>query len=1019
MLVTLLIFLQFSRHVFAAANVTYVEITNSQGKTEMVEDNRQPALYTGPFGDCLADSSVSISRFDVAYYADNLTVSLHIEGSTALVNESIMMYIGVYAYGENRFQKAFDPCSANIASLCPMQASVPITASGIIPLGPQDVASIPTIALTIPDFEGEAILRMFANSTESEIGCYSAVITNGASFSHPASVGTVLGLFTLFAMIVSFATAIYGDSVPVMRTHYAHSMSVLVVMSVFQHIFFTGAISMNWPSVLVAWWSNFAWAGGMIYSTSMQNSIDNLIGTNVGNTSELGAAASGTTQESLGGGYNLAAIYKRGVFADMFRAVDSVLYGESPGAANLTKRDIANASTGYYWYGPQITAGLPLPGNYSGFAGTLAQEDIAVSNAFLTGFLWFLILFVILVAAVVAFKWLLEGLVRSKALRSDRLTFFRSNWKTCTAVTALRTCSIAFFMLMFLTLFQFTYESPAAVRGIAAIIFILFLVGTIYCVFYAYYYRIKEAKKTSSTEPPAREEESEKTKGVQRIKNMLHRGHAPGSPPHKTGLNGTVQRMSRLGVEPQSIHEDDFYVTRFGWLTARFRRSRWWFFGAWLLYEFIRACFYGGASGHSLVQVFGLLIVEIIAFGLVVLARPFEGRRLNLLVVYMLGFSKVMTVALSSAFDVRFNLPRITTTIIGVVIIIIQGILTILTLVAIVIGAISSHMSLMRNKEDYRPRSLAKTRHKYFAHIDRSAREVVREKPAKPVMDTEPKDPYFEVGNVRRLNKIEDDDPDFAAETRMHPGSSHVSLAPSAPSPTTGHFAHGGETGSIHNRRSRATSVNSLSRQNLPFGARSHRLSWSSREFQDMQQADGADSEMPPLPSAAIAAIRSQSRVPSQASSAAPTPRPRSPLVESTPVDFAQPPKRTKSPFTRGGRTTPRDDNSLRAVASNETLRVPAAHDSIGAVPTPVIRPRSGTWSSRPASRTPSRAATPTQSVFNLDGNSEIKANTSSLEDRRGNHSRVPLTPAVEGDEDSFANLRLQSDKKPAPGSAV
>ena len=239
------------------------------------------------------------------------------------------VFIGVYAYGESRFELTFDPCSANIASLCPMNSSVPIEANGIIPVAQSDVAGIPSIALTIPDFEGQAILRVFANSTQSQIGCVSAVITNGATFSHPGPVGGTLGAFTIIALVASVATAVYGQSVTETRNHYAHSVSVLAVFAVFHHIFFTGGLSMNWPSVLVAFWSNYAWAGGMIYSKSMQNTINNFIGSNKGNISTVGSAPSGQNAPNLGGGYSISQIYKR---------------------------DLANSSTGFQWYGKTCTA---------------------------------------------------------------------------------------------------------------------------------------------------------------------------------------------------------------------------------------------------------------------------------------------------------------------------------------------------------------------------------------------------------------------------------------------------------------------------------------------------------------------------------------------------------------------------------------------------------------------------------------------------------------------------------------
>ena len=92
----------------------YVTYTNSEGQTVYLRDDRQPALYTGNFGDCLGDSSVNVTRFDAAYYQDNMTVLFHLEGNSAIANESLVMFIGVYAYGESRFDLTFNPCHANI-----------------------------------------------------------------------------------------------------------------------------------------------------------------------------------------------------------------------------------------------------------------------------------------------------------------------------------------------------------------------------------------------------------------------------------------------------------------------------------------------------------------------------------------------------------------------------------------------------------------------------------------------------------------------------------------------------------------------------------------------------------------------------------------------------------------------------------------------------------------------------------------------------------------------------------------
>ena len=700
-----------------------------------------------------------------------------------------------------------------------MNASVPIEASGIIPVSQSDVAGIPPLALQIPDFEGQAILRIFSNSTETEIGCYSAVITNGATFSHPNAVGTVLGLFTLVAIGASFATSIYGNHIPTTRTHYAHSLSVFVVFSVFHHIFYTGALSLNWPSVLAAFWSNFAWSGGMIYSQSMQNSINQLIGSNKGNTSMVGAAASGKAADNIGGGYQISQIYKRSLPNLFSKDVGSVL--SKPHLLKsraletaLSRRagPVRDASDGYSWYGHPVKPGLPLPGNFSGFAGTLSQEDIPASNAFMTGFLWWLILVVIVATSLIAFKWLLEGLTRANVLKNDKLAYFRTHWVGYTILAVLRTCFLSFFMMMFLTLFQFTFTRTGGGTAVAAVVFLIFFVGMMGLAGYACFYRLRFGH--YETRPDRLH--LEKTKRLGRIPFFgLGSESKRSEDDEQKGSTASVpfMRVSYVSEDTRQleVHQDEDYIKRFGWLASRFRRTRWWFFAVWLVYEFVRACFYAGAAGQATTQVFGLLIVELIALVAFFVLRPFESARLNAIMIYLLGFSKVATLALSAAFDIRFNLQRITTTIIGIVIIVIQGILTIALMIAIVVGAISSYMSVMRDQEDFRPRKWEPHRQRYYAHLEKAAPDVP---PPPPPAPEEPKEPYFSVNSIRRVAKIEDEDPDdYNARLEAYGSRTSVVAGPS-------------------DRKSRAASLSSQrSYSNLPFGARPHRQSWSSRDF--------------------------------------------------------------------------------------------------------------------------------------------------------------------------------------------
>jgi hypothetical protein len=100
----------------AASNGNLITYQTGQNEVVYFEDNRRPALYTGHFADCLGSgkSQLSVTRFDAALYMDNMTVAFHIQGTTALKRESVMMYLGVYAYGQSQFEVAFNPCGTNL-----------------------------------------------------------------------------------------------------------------------------------------------------------------------------------------------------------------------------------------------------------------------------------------------------------------------------------------------------------------------------------------------------------------------------------------------------------------------------------------------------------------------------------------------------------------------------------------------------------------------------------------------------------------------------------------------------------------------------------------------------------------------------------------------------------------------------------------------------------------------------------------------------------------------------------------
>ncbi|KAF4871483.1 putative membrane protein [Colletotrichum siamense] len=799
---------------FAATETIYITGQDKDGNTAELATNRRPALFTGDFGDCLGGQSLfNVTKFDAAYYADNMTVQFHLDGTTNIRNESLMMHINVEAYGETRFEMNFNPCMTNIASLCPLNASVPITAFAEFRLTPAQIDGIPSIALDIPDFEGSARIQIFANSSETQIGCFQAVMRNGNSFSHPAAISSILGVFTLAAILASAATAIYGVSITHIRTHYAHSLSVLVIFETFQTVFFSGALSVDWPSVLPAWWSNFGWAAGMIYSKQMVDSIDGFAGV-TGNASQVGGA--GSTVINTGGGI-VQQIYGRSIDSLSDTPIE---VAPLPQIAKLAVRELNTSNPyEYYWSGSPVAPGMPTPGKWIGFAGDLSALGIPAADAFTIGLVWWLVAIGLVAVSITVLKFSLDGMARFKLMNEDRFLYFRNHLGGYLAAGVLRTLLVAFFSLMTLALFQFNIRAPAGPTAIAAIVFLILLVGVGGIAAYACFFRLRLGKYEMGPDTIVFEQgklfSSVPAVAATRASNL-------GEKETTAKRYGSMPffKIRYVDDDPNrtTVHKDEAYVKRFGWLAARYRRTRWWFFACWLGYQFIRACFVGGGARNPLAQVFGLFIWEIIAFLVFIKLNPFEGQRNNSLAIWMLGIAKVATAGFSIAFLPAFAIGRILSTVFGIIIIVVQGFLVVAVLVLIVLGCISSWMSLNRNREQF-PEKLDGLRIRYYEHMAAKADDLPP--PPKPdpsqLPPREPPQPYFNVTSVRRARKIEDEHEAGEMEDVIRPVNASVVQ-----------FAPGTKTRNRANSASSRYSVNSLPRRAR---ANSHRASWSSADF--------------------------------------------------------------------------------------------------------------------------------------------------------------------------------------------
>ncbi|CCT69785.1 related to Calcium_related spray protein [Fusarium fujikuroi IMI 58289] len=796
-----------------AQDKVYINGTGDNGVFhERLDVSRTPSLYTGDFDDCLNDGSLfNVTGFDTAYYSDNLTVSFHVYGSTNIRQESVMMHLSIEVYGEERFNKTYDPCAENVTSLCPLKAGQPIEAYITTSISANDIAGIPSIALNIPDLEGYSRIRIFANSTQTEIGCFQATMSNGRTFSQPEIVGSILGAFTAFAVLASFATAIYGVQIPHIRMHYAHSFSILIIFETFQSIFFSGALSVNWPALLPAWWSNFAWTAGMFASLDMIDAISPFAGVS-GNASQVGSA--GSVPINNGGGL-AQQIFGRSLGSRSVPQLESVVH-------SLTRRHDFNSSNpyDYGWAGEPRNPGMPLPGDYSGFPGVLSVVGIPRNDAFIIGLIWFLVILAAVALFVATSKFVLELCHKFKLIKSDGFDFFRSHWVGYMAAGLLRTLFIAFFVMMTLAMFQFSINGPPGPTAIAAVIFVMFL-GFAGLTAYACSSRLREGKYEVVSDT-LRFEQGLVLKKIPFVATTLASSIGEEEQAHKPRLFASlpIRRIKFVDKDPERprVHQDEPYIKRYGWLSARYRLSRWWFFTVYLAYQFVRACFIGGGRASPLAQVYGLFVFELVALVIIIKLKPFEGSRNTTAAIWLLSISKIITTGLSIAFLRTLDLSRVAATAIGMIILVVQCFLAAAILVLIVLGMISSWMSLSRNREDF-PDKIDDLRVRYFEHMEDRAGTS---KPKEDEVDelAELSKSIFSVSNVRRNTQIN-------AFPMVEGANSQVPSHPAHP---------------LNRRRANSGGSSRHSVNSLPRSGRTHRASWSAKDFAewdaDMNRGD-------------------------------------------------------------------------------------------------------------------------------------------------------------------------------------
>ncbi|KAI5809988.1 hypothetical protein DFH27DRAFT_629729 [Peziza echinospora] len=667
---------------------------NRQGVRQIESERRRralpqvPSIWTRNFGDCMRDASVTINYFEAAYHAHNMTFiwpSKPVRGAKHPPPSSRPVAVGAdkTADGETRFELLFDPCKSMFKTLCPASFSTPIQATHEIPLSDDDISGIPEIALYIPDFEGRAVFRIFSNTTKNQVGCISADLVNGVTFSHVTAISSLLGGLTLAAIFTS-ATSLFlrareiAYSVPALF-EYSTTPSAGFLLSILQTIFLTGILPLNFPSNLVGFWSNFAWASGIVYIRPFQSRIDSI---------------RDYKTEPIELGYNYDVI--------------KMLYGlYAPGSTIARRSEVE--------YGVPVKEGLPIPGTYFGFPAILAALNITAQNAFLTGIFTILISYGLLVIPArvarmilyIGVKWrwfprrwnqILETAEGGRRRVTKYAHFINGS--------EIRWFTIAIFPLLTLAFYESASKMQMPQIWSSVTLFGVIVIGLSQC--YMLYLEENSVAPYSMS------------------LNVKHFGAEKIGPWYVPWWRFSLQDNPKVHVKTL------FYVPSLRWqnsrerpakaapiyhgMAARFRGEHTWLF-SWVIlpYEVVRSALLGRCQSQAVLHIALLLVLEVVYFLIQQRIKPYGPDSLHFLRVQAFSAMKILTLVLVLPLAPQYNLNRIVATALGIIVIFVQGILIItvichmlLTFLGYALQAINSRPPPQRAEESRRTRRMAR-----------------------------------------------------------------------------------------------------------------------------------------------------------------------------------------------------------------------------------------------------------------------------------------------------------------------
>ena len=392
-------------------------------------------------------------------------------------------------------------------------------------------------------------------------------------------------------------------------------------------------MSVQYPKVYQSFSNNFGFSTGLVQWDSMQSTIDSFRASTGGNlTNNNYQYLKNATLVFKGGANSSTAgtLGRRAVNGALLFLRDGTVSvdGEETtiGDATGTSGDAADASDQAQTKNQKYVAGIQA---------YVEQLKIPSPNTFMTLLLCFCIVVAAIIVVILLFKVILEAWSMAKPL-SPAMESWRKRywWRLAKAITNL--ILLLYGMWTLYCIYQFTNGDSWAAQALAGVTFGLFTAVLGWFTFMIWS-KARESKK-------------------------------------------------QLG-DSSALYEDKEVWVRYSLLYDNYKKNYWWIFIPVIIYMFTRGCVIAGANGHGLIQTGGQLIVEALMLCLLLWYRPFSLKSSNW-INCVIQTVRVLSVVCILVFVEELGMSQTTKTVTGVVLIVVQGVLTGVLAILIAVNAL-------------------------------------------------------------------------------------------------------------------------------------------------------------------------------------------------------------------------------------------------------------------------------------------------------------------------------------------